>query len=448
MFGKKNVFAAFLEKEDIKLLVYEISGKKATRVFGGQLSFFPDVLREAFIVDPAKFSAQVKLAISQKPQLSEVKEGVLFIHPEKTYIKALPANDSVDSFIRSLPYFKEELVIGGGENLSAGVRQGKEGLITYAAFEKKLVEDLERPFLELGKKVTNVFSAALVCAKAFSLSGRQFILVGFDKEIVVAVVDSGEILETTVLSRDVFVGRLNEFRLGKNYGDIRQGVIVGQIDRQSLDRLTSEQGINIDKEISGDIYDLLMGATLGTVSVGSSGAKEMLPGVSRLSFPKLPEKKFLVTFGAAVVGFVLIIIIGKILSSKGIGIPVLWGNNRIKSPLAEGLKTKTATASPTPAPVPEKKPADFKVRILNGTTVPGEAGKLAESLKAMGFDVVETKNATASGFLATRLRTVAGVPETIIEQIKSSLLKEYESVSLEGLTDEKVDIEVIIGKKK
>jgi len=106
--------------------------------------------------------------------------------------------------------------------------------------------------------------------------------------------------------------------------------------------------------------------------------------------------------------------------------------------------------TPVVAPVPEPKASDYPVRVLNGTLVEGEAGRLADLIKAKGFTITETKNATSAGFVATRIRTTSDVPTKIVDTIKLALDDTYESVNLEPLASDSagVKIEVIIGKKK
>ena len=154
-FGKKKILAAFLEKDNLKLLVF--GGKQ--RLFAGQITFAPEVLRDGFIAQSEKFDSQVKVAFAQKPLLQEASEVLLFISPDKVFTKTLAASDSVDSFVHGLPYFKEELIINNEEPHSVPVATGTsrgEGRITYTAFEKKLVEDLQRPFQALGKKIMDM----------------------------------------------------------------------------------------------------------------------------------------------------------------------------------------------------------------------------------------------------------------------------------------------------
>lgn len=388
-FGTKKILGVFLEKDNLKLLVFQ--GK--TRVFAGQLTFAPEVVRDGFIADSEKFSSQVKIAFAQKQELHEVAEVLLFISPDKAFTKN---TDSLETFVHGLPYFKEELII----NNEKGV---------YLAFEKKLVEDLQRPFLDAGKKVIGVKSAANLLTKRFSQIGKYLLLVALEKETVLIVAENGGILDLAVIKNEVLVARLPEFLANHNMAEEKKAYVLGKFSGQiNLELVSLAQT---------DIYELIIDAAL---------TKE-----SKFKLPKI-NQKYLFLAGAILLGAILTIII-----VKSVNRPVV--EKEVVSPVVE-----------TPVLSPEPVKSDFPMEIQNGTSVTGEAGKLSEVLKAQGYEITGTANATAAGFVATRLRHLPVVPEKILEQIKSSLLETYQSVNLEPVatfSGQKV-IQIIIGKKK
>lgn len=431
VFGKKQILVAFLERDNVKLLAYEVSGKSASRIFGGQVSFGEDTLRDAFISDPVKFASQVKMVLMQKPPLSLIVEGSLFIHADKTFIKAMPPSESLEAFVKSLPFFKEELVIqelgaAGNSQVSAGNLQ-----VNYVAFEKKLVEDFERPFLESGKKILGVNSAIMLLARKYKQGGRYLLVLPFEKDVTVAACQDGVILDLTTVPKDVWVGRMGEFRIGKGYSDITSAFVVGNLEPGVADKIKNEQQLSVSELGGGDIYDQAVGTSGTTGSAGGGG----LP---KISLPEIPGKKYIFLVAAAIVGFVLVFLILK--NFKGVSLP---GN-----PISQKPTPTEVVKKPIPTPTPEAKPADFKVTVLNGTSVAGEASRLGDVLTELGFDIVETANATSSGFEATRLRTISTVPESIIAQIREKLLETYLSVNLETMPEGESPIEIIIGEKK
>lgn len=421
--GNRKLLAAFLEKDNLKILAYESSGfkPKMNRIFAGQISFAPDVVRDGFIADGAKFTAQVKIALSQKETLAGISEVVLFLSPDKTFVKTLLSQDSPDGFIRTLPYFKEELL------LTSEVNKTKvDSRTTYVAFEKKLVEDFQKPFLEVGKKVTGVKSATSVLVSKFSQIGKYFLLIPLEKEIVIGVCENGEVLEQAAFKQDVFGTQFGDFIGSHNLTDIKKAFTVGVFPPVALERVRS-MGWEVYALETSDVYDLI-------VSSSVKASKFSLPA---MPMPKVSAKT-LSLIGAALVGVALVIIVVR-------SLPGL-----IRKPVVSP-KPPTETA-PEPAPVPQPQPADYTLRVLNGTLVTGEAARAADKLKGLGFDIAETKNATSAGFLATRIRPSKSVPDKIIAILKTSLLETYESTVIEPIPDSSVSgkllIEIIIGQKK
>ncbi len=416
-------------------MAYEISGKKVARIFGGQINFSNEVLRDSFIADPVKFTSQVKAAFNAKPELADISETNLFIPGDKTFIKTLPAADSVESFVRSLPYFKEELILDpGADSREQTAHSGDQ--ITHIAFEKKLIEDLERPFLDAGKKVTAVVSSVNVLVNNFAQSGQYLLLIPFEKDSTIVAVTEGLISDLTIVPKEVMASRIGEFIVSHNLNSVHKVYTVGMFPPEILDRLRTERSLEIAELAPSDIYDLTVQSFFA--GAGSKGGGVALPNLGGLK-DKLPRQKYLFLAGAVVVGFLLAILVIKNVSK--ISLPSFSGRTAVKTPVA---------VKPTvPQPVaPQPKPSDYKVRVLNGTLVAGEAGRAADSLKNLGYDVTDTGNATAAGFVATRLRVTSDVPQQIIDQLKTTLLQTYDSVSQEGLSDDQVKIEVIIGQKK
>jgi hypothetical protein len=423
-FGPHKLLVSFLEKDNVKLLVYEVSGRDTKRIFAGQISMGADVLKDAFIADPVRFSNQIKIAFNQKPPLAQTDEVVLFMPLEKTFTKAIPASDSVDSFVRSLPYFKEELLL---QDQMPNKKPDLAALVTQVAFERKLVEDFQRPFHEAGKKIVAVRSAVNVLTQNLLQTGKFFVFVPFDREISVVLMDSGQVIDSVVLPKDVFVGRLGEFIVTKNYSEVHKALVLAVLDPETVEKLKTERNLEVEEVDKTDVYDLVM-QSFAKEKRGSSFSIPKLPTIG------LPSQKYLFLGGAVLIGFALVYVLAR----------SFWSGGGSKPPETK----KTVSEEVKQAPLPEPKPGDYSIRVLNGTSVPGEAGKLAEVFKSQGFVVTETKNATNSAFVTTKLRLATDVPEKIVAQLESDLSTTYETVVREPLDDLSVKIEVIIGKKK
>ena len=441
LLGKK-LLAVFLEKDNVKLLTYEVRGKRAVRLFAGQITFAAEVVKDAFVADPIKFGNQIKVAFSQKPQLAETTDAVIFLPADKAFVKTLPAEDSVDGFIQSLPYFAEELILTQFPLAGSAAGRGRSRT-TYVAFEKKLVEDLQRPFLELGKKVAAIANGLSLVTTAFRQEGNYLLLVLSEKEVSVAVAETGGVAETASFAREVFAGRLGEFLANHDLGAVRKAYTVGVFDPAIAQSLRSERGLEVASLDNGDVYDLVVGAYVRSAAGGGGLARLFSKWPPEAVRARLPGQKYLFLAGAVAAGFVLVVLL-----VKGVG---GW---------TAGLGKKTAPVEPVAKPVeqkpPEPKRADYPVAVLNGTLVTGEAGRLGETLTGLGFDVVKTGNATAAGFVNTRLRVTADVPAKVVDDVKSQILTVYQGVTVEPLSapvtesgaTQSAKIEVIIGKKK
>lgn len=416
VFKGKKVLAAFLEKDNCKLVVYQVGGFRlqVKREFAGQITFNAEVLRDGFIADPARFSSQIKMAFAQKEALAQVAEVVCFPCPDKIFMKTLPAGESADIFIKNLPYFREELII---RDLPHGNR------VTYLAFEKKLIEDFQRPFLELGKKIADIKSAPSLLALKYAQPGRYVLLIPLDKEVVVTACEEGEVFGLVMLKSDLLAARLEEFCAAHNLA----GAPVF-----SLGRVNLPASLSVISLSTADIYDLIAEAAL--VSDRFAVARRVVG-----SF----KKKHLLLGGAVVAGAVLTLAVFTSLQD--------WKSRQVAKESDWEITSPVASPSaPIAPPEPEVRKEDYPVRVLNGTLVTGEAGRLADKLRGAGFVVVETKNATSGGFVSTRLRITDNLPEKLAEEIQATLLETYESVTVEKVATVagKAEIEIIIGKKK
>jgi len=107
-------------------------------------------------------------------------------------------------------------------------------------------------------------------------------------------------------------------------------------------------------------------------------------------------------------------------------------------------KVETVT-SPTSVPEPTAviKAEDIKIRVLNGSGTPGEAGIYAGIMKEAKFKVVEVGNAPTFDFVTSQVRYKKG-EEAKLNMVVSKLENEVTSRDTLDQEDE-VDIEIIVG---
>lgn len=136
---------------------------------------------------------------------------------------------------------------------------------------------------------------------------------------------------------------------------------------------------------------------------------------------------------------------------------VFYYKSKVSTAQPQG-ETLQATPNPTatPTPNPEATPgaeldlSKYALSILNGSGVPGEAGKVDEALKAAGFEDTKTGNADFYDFTTTTVSLKKEVPEAVFKKIKDALSDNY-TVEKEG-TDlgesSSYDIVIVVGTKK
>jgi len=140
-----------------------------------------------------------------------------------------------------------------------------------------------------------------------------------------------------------------------------------------------------------------------------------------------------------------------------VGALVVGGFFYYKSKVGEdpagGTQTPQATTSPeetvTPAPAEEVKLDSLKVNILNGSGIPGEAGKVQALLEEGGFADFETGNAENYNYTITEVTLKKGVSSAAFDAVKEAL-DEYNVVKQEDSLDEdsEFDVEIVTGTRK
>ena len=120
----------------------------------------------------------------------------------------------------------------------------------------------------------------------------------------------------------------------------------------------------------------------------------------------------------------------------------------------ESTEAQTGTPEETTAPTPTTVAVDFskyKVQILNGGGVAGEAGKAQGYLEAVGFKSFKTGNASTFTYTDTEVSLKKDTPDEVFAQVKTALEKYYTGVvkTDKALPDSsEFDLQVTVGKKK
>lgn len=126
--------------------------------------------------------------------------------------------------------------------------------------------------------------------------------------------------------------------------------------------------------------------------------------------------------------------------------------SKLQTDTASKVAGESTEVSPTPEPVSDENEinfSDYNVQILNGSGVPGEAAKVQKMLEEQGFEDFTVGNAKSYSHKETEIAIVVGTPKEVLNEVKSSLGKNYtikEAKELDTASD--FDIVVIIGSKK
>lgn len=121
------------------------------------------------------------------------------------------------------------------------------------------------------------------------------------------------------------------------------------------------------------------------------------------------------------------------------------------NPTSENSSQVSPTPLISPTIEPTAVPLDLKtlkVEILNGSGVPGEAGKVASLIETAGFAQAQTGNADSYDYETTQIE----VSETITDEVKQALIKALETYELDTITassgSAEFDISIIVGSNK
>ncbi len=157
-----------------------------------------------------------------------------------------------------------------------------------------------------------------------------------------------------------------------------------------------------------------------------------------------------VTFWGTGVGKIWTIgFIGLIVAGLTVGLFIYGATSKSNNPQSTSIAitpTIQITTTATPS-VKEINIADYKIKVLNGSGIQGEAAKVKKLLMDESFNVAEIGNAGSSDNNQTVIQAKTGTPESILKQLKDLLGKSYTISVLKDLPDsENADVVVTVGQ--
>ena len=131
------------------------------------------------------------------------------------------------------------------------------------------------------------------------------------------------------------------------------------------------------------------------------------------------------------------------------GIQKMSDTNKRETSETQNVATEP-TASPTikPTTSPSASLSKYKIKILNGSGIKGEAGKVQTLVESAGFTVLSTGNATTYDFTKTLITLKTGVDPDFISTLVATLKKNYQLEDPKTVTSQTNDVTVIVGNLK
>lgn len=145
---------------------------------------------------------------------------------------------------------------------------------------------------------------------------------------------------------------------------------------------------------------------------------------------------------------VIIAVVVLVLALSG-GIFFFSRNKPSKPPEVAGTATVAPAPSPTPTPTIDK--ASVKIQVLNGTGTPGQAGKVAVTLKNAGYNPDNIKTGNAPADVTTSTISAKTGFEGAAADLKSVLSTDYPDIAVNTSplgSDSAFDIVITIGGTK
>ena len=123
-------------------------------------------------------------------------------------------------------------------------------------------------------------------------------------------------------------------------------------------------------------------------------------------------------------------------------------SNPKPEPTQEAVIETTATPSAKPQASPSASLTKYKIKILNGSGIKGEAGKVQTLVETAGFTVLSTGNASTYDFTKTQISIKTGVDPDFITSLEEALQKSYQLADTKTVSSQTNDVTITVGNLK
>ena len=112
--------------------------------------------------------------------------------------------------------------------------------------------------------------------------------------------------------------------------------------------------------------------------------------------------------------------------------------------------TVEPTVSPTSKPTasPSASLSKYKIKILNGSGLKGEAGKAQTLIEDAGFTVLSTGNAATYDYTKTQISLKTGIDPDFVTALVTALKKSYQLEDTKTVSSQTNDVTVTVGSLK
>jgi len=185
-------------------------------------------------------------------------------------------------------------------------------------------------------------------------------------------------------------------------------------------------------------------AKVSSTSVeGAVAEKSTVSPVQQFQPSYQPKKTGSPIFWILIPGIFLLgaILGGIVFYEKGVA------NTQIATPIPTTIPIVTVT--PTASPSASVDLTKYSISILNGSGIPGEAGKAKTLLTGAGFKVGTTGNAATYNFTKTIIKAKTTVDANFVSALSTALGKTYVVDTTQTLaTSSANNVQVVIGSSK
>ncbi|MFH1560975.1 MAG: LytR C-terminal domain-containing protein [Patescibacteria group bacterium] len=312
--------------------------------------------------------------------------------------------------------------------------------VQFLAVSKKYFDFVYQSFKKAGIPVETFEPVAFALARLLPDSQPR-LLVHQGEKLVLVAVQGGQVLESRVL--DVGLDIDKEVEQMVEFVKDKWGVKLKRADDLSLDPFLglALKKMDIAKEnLDLSSPDVVIGETptvttetIETVGEETSKSEPIQKMPTAGSDGGDKKKKIILIIVGIGLGLLLVLLLGKAIA----------GRTEKLDEFAE--PTPVPTEAPSPTPTPDR--SGIKLKVLNGSGVPGLAGEAKDILEGLGYLDVAVGNANSYDYTETEI-AVKEDGQEYFELLLTDLSGDYSVASQSSVLDEdsQYDAVVTLGK--